>query len=57
VKTFPSGAADVIVLRIAGDAKTEAQNASEFLDVEVEEARDGGLGELGELGGAGDLEA
>lgn len=45
------------MLRIAGDAKTEAQNASEFLDVEVEEARDGGLGELGELGGAGDLEA
>ena len=37
VKIFPAGAADVIVLAVAGDAVAWAHDAGEFLDVEVEE--------------------
>jgi len=37
VKIFPTGAADVVVLAVAGDAMACADNPSEFLDVEVEE--------------------
>ena len=82
VEVFPTGAADMIALAVAGDAMAGAFDARELLDVEVEQftrerafvaldgrrwgkfrpaetmaveqARDG---RLGELGGAGDLEA
>ena len=37
VKLFPSGTADVIMLKVARNAMASAHNASEFLDVEVEE--------------------
>jgi hypothetical protein len=37
VEELPTGAADMIVLRIAGDAVARADDAGEFLDVEVNE--------------------
>jgi hypothetical protein len=37
VEELPTGAADMIVLRIAGDAMARADDAGEFLDVEVNE--------------------
>jgi hypothetical protein len=37
MKVFPAGAASVIELAVPGDAVPWADNASEFLDVEVEE--------------------
>ena len=37
VEELPTGAADMIVLRIARDAVARADDAGEFLDVEVNE--------------------
>ena len=42
VEIFPAGAPDMIVLAVTGDAMTRTFDASEFLDVEVNEFAWGG---------------